>query len=126
MIHLHCTCECVCMRQMASRSELRQKALEESKRVGGQQACVQEDCRGLQSVIYTYSCCVRIKKTICISESSLYLNSYIKVKYDVMNTRTVRCLMMNCPPTLLILLASRWVSSVHRVISAGPFPGYFT
>ncbi|XP_050598721.1 uncharacterized protein LOC126926438 isoform X2 [Bombus affinis] len=36
MIHLNCTCECVCKRQMASRSELRQEAvgkrLEESRR----------------------------------------------------------------------------------------------
>ena len=50
------------------------KPLEEFDGVGWQQAWVQEGCRGLQSLIYMYSCCVWIKQTICISESSLYLN----------------------------------------------------
>ena len=40
-------------------------------------------------------------------------------------TRTVRCLMMNRPPTLLILPTSRWDSSVHRTLPAGPFPEFF-
>ena len=45
----------------------------------------------------------------------------LAVKYF---THTVRCL-LNYPSTLLILPASRWVSSVHRAFSAGPFPGFF-
>ena len=43
----------------------------------------------------------------------------LEVKYF---THTVRCLLMNCPSTLLILSTSRWVLSLHRALPAGPFP----
>ena len=34
------------------------------------------------------------------------------------------CLMMNCPPTLLLLPTSRWVSSLQRALPIGPFQGF--
>ena len=37
--------------------------------------------------------------------------------------RTVRCLTINCPPTLLILPTSPWVSFVHRAFPAGSIWG---
>ena len=72
MIHLHCTCECVCKRQRSTRG------------VGWQQACVRVGYRCLQSVIYTYSRCVWNKVNYLYFRILLYLNK--NANYAIVRT----------------------------------------